>query len=108
MKHRKERIASAIQEAASKYLADKKYGDSMVTVTSVSLNDDLSRANIKVTIYPDSDSENVLKKLNRGRGLFAKYTKEHTRISLIPLFSFSIDKGELHRQRIDDISRDLK
>ncbi|MGM0482641.1 MAG: ribosome-binding factor A [Patescibacteria group bacterium] len=107
MKYRREKFISALHEAASKYLSGKKYGNSMVTVTSVNVSDDLSRANIRVTVYPESENALVLKKLNRGKGVFAEYMKKNTRISTIPLVSFSIDEGEKYRQRIDDLSKEI-
>ncbi|MGM0629044.1 MAG: 30S ribosome-binding factor RbfA [Patescibacteria group bacterium] len=107
MKFHREKFASALHEAASKYLAGKQYGNSMITVTSVDVSDDLSKANIKVTIYPESESSSVLKKLNRGKGIFAEYMKKNTRLSSIPLISFSIDEGEKYRQRIDDLTKEI-
>lgn len=108
MKHRRERLSSAIREAAGRYLSDRKYGSSMVTVTSVAMSDDLSRAAVCVTVFPESGGESVVKKLNRGRGVFANYVKKNTRISSIPLLSFSIDEGEKYRQRIDELSSEIE
>ena len=107
MKHRRDRLSSAIREAAGKYLSDRKYGSSMVTVTSVAISEDLSKATVCVTIFPESQNDAVIKKLHRGRGVFANYVKKNTRIGSIPLLSFEIDRGEMFRQRIDELSSEV-
>ena len=107
MKYKKERFSSAIQEAAGKYVSEKKFDGSMVTVTSVSVNKDLSKAIVGISVFPEEMGEVVSRKLNRGKGMFAKYVKSHTRIFHIPRFSFMIDEGEKHRQKIDDLSKNI-
>ncbi len=108
MKHKKEKLSSAIQAAVGEYLANKRFDDAMVTVTSISLSRNFSKAIIGVSVFPESKEKRVVQKLNRGKGLFAKYVKSTTRISNIPLFSFVVDEGEKHRQRIDELSRESK
>ncbi len=107
MQHKREKLNSAIREAAGEYLASKRFENAMVTVTSVNIEGNLSKATVFVTVYPEKENEKVLRKINRGRGLFAKHVKTKTRIINIPYFNFEIDKGEMHRQRIDDISKDI-
>jgi ribosome-binding factor A len=105
--HRREKLISAIREAAGKYLAEKRFEKAMVTVTSVDLNKNFKRANICVSIFPEDKEKKITQKLNRGKGLFAKYIKKNTRISLVPILSFSVDEGEKHRQRIDEVSKEI-
>lgn len=105
--HKREKINSAIREAAGKYLAEKRFEKAMVTVTAVNLSKNLKRADICVSIFPEDNEKKIIQKLNRGKGLLAKYIKKNTRITLIPLLSFSLDQGEKHRQRIDEVSREL-
>lgn len=105
--HRREKLISAIREAAGKYLAEKRFEKAMVTVTSVDLSKNLKRANICVSIFPEDKEKKIIQKLNRGKGLFAKYIKKNTRISLVPVLSFSVDEGEKHRQRIDEVSKEI-
>ncbi|MFP4539801.1 MAG: ribosome-binding factor A [Candidatus Paceibacterota bacterium] len=104
MKYKREKLSSAIREAAGDYISRERFTEAMVTVTSVSLNKDMSKATISVTVYPESKEKKISDKLNRGKGAFAKYIKDHTRLSLIPYFSFNIDEGEKYRQHLDDIS----
>lgn len=107
MKYKKERFTSVIQEAAGKYVSEKKFDKAMVTVTSVSLNKDFTSATICISVLPEEQENTVKKKLNRGKGMFAKYVKSKTRIFHIPRFSFVIDEGEKHRQKIDEISMNI-
>ena len=77
----------------------------MITATSVRLSNDLSRAEIRVTVFPDTNEDAIVKDLNRKRGAFAAYLKANTRVSIIPLLSFAVDEGEKNRQNIDSLSQ---
>ncbi len=104
MKYRREKFTSVIQEAAGKYISEKSFDNAMITVTSVIVSKDLSRATVCISVIPEEKEEDINKKLNKGKGLFAKFIKANTRIFKIPYFSFKIDEGEKHRQKIDRIS----
>lgn len=104
---KREKLVSVLREAAGNHLAEKRFEKTMVTVTSVDLSKNLKKATICVSIFPEDKEKIIIQKLNRGKGLFAKYIKKNTRISLVPLLSFSIDRGEKHRQKIDEISKEI-
>ncbi|MCX6738955.1 MAG: ribosome-binding factor A, partial [Candidatus Parcubacteria bacterium] len=60
-----------------------------------------------VTVFPDAEEETALSFLKRKRSDFREYVKKNTRIKTIPVVDFEIDKGEKHRQRIDEISQGI-
>lgn len=105
MKYKKEKLTSAIQELAGKYIATKSFANTMITITDVLMSECFSKAKICFTVYPTDKEKLIETKLNRGKGRFAQYVKSNGRITSIPHFSFAIDKGEKHRQRIEELSK---
>ena len=78
---------------------------SMVTVTDVAMGDQGRNATIYFTVLPSEKEAVVLDFLTRKRADFQAYARSHSRLGRLPLFDFAIDKGEKHRQRIDELTR---
>jgi ribosome-binding factor A len=107
MDRRSQRTKDEIIKFASQFVENESNRDSLITVTSAHLTNDLKKAMIFVTVFPDTREEDALNFLKRQRGEFRNYVKKNSRISRVPFFDFEIDKGEKARQRIEDISQNL-
>ena len=77
----------------------------MVTVTDVEMGDQGRRATVYFTVLPVDKEHAVVEFLVRKRGDFQNYVRERSRIGRVPLFDFGVDRGEKHRQRIDELTR---
>ncbi|MEI6345870.1 MAG: ribosome-binding factor A [bacterium] len=104
--HRKDEKAREIVKAlAGDFLQRESNGSSMVTVTDVEMGDQGRRATVYFTVLPVDKEHAVVEFLVRKRGDFQSYVREKSRIGRVPLFDFAVDKGEKHRQRIDELMR---
>ena len=106
--NRSEKIINIIKIAAAEYMQKETNGASLVTITDVRMSKDEKCVNIFFTVLPEEKQVAVLEFAKRKRTEFREYIKNNTRLGRIPTFDFEIDLGEKHRQRIDEISRDIK
>jgi ribosome-binding factor A len=100
---RNEKMAAMIQKLAAEFIERNSNGRSMITVTSVELSDDLKTAKILFTVLPNRAEEAAGDFLKRQRSDFRDYVKKGWEMRIIPFFDFELDKGEKHRQRIDEL-----
>jgi ribosome-binding factor A len=107
MSYRKEKIIEQISHIASNFIASEASRKSLITVTHTEVSPDLKRAKIFFTVLPDSEQNKALDFLKRQRSEFKAFFKENSSLSPVPFFDFVIDLGEKHRQKIDEISKDL-
>ncbi len=78
----------------------------LVTITDVELTDDLSRARVHVSIFPDSaDHEAILAALERRRGRLRGDLGRALRLKRIPELVFRLDDTARRTQRIEDLLR---
>ena len=108
MEFKEQKTAEEIQKLAGKFIEVESNRDSLITVTSVNLTKDFKKAIIFVTVFPETQEDTVLNFLKRLRSEFRDFVKKNTRIGRLPFFDFAIDKGEKARQRIEDISQEVK
>jgi ribosome-binding factor A len=108
MEFREEKIKDEIHRLASEFIEKESNRNSLITVTSIHLTKDFKKASIFVTVFGDAEEEAVLNFLKRQRSDFRHYAKKNSRIGRIPFFDFAIDKGEKTRQRLDEISQEIK
>lgn len=106
--HRKEKIVETIAHAAAEFIQSESNNNSMITVTDVNISDDFQKSTVFVTVFPEDFETPALDFLKRNLHEFRDFIKEKTRLQHIPWFNFQIDAGEKKRQRIEEISRDLK
>ena len=99
IKHQRE--ISVIQDLASRFLSRESNRTSLVTVTSIELNDKGDRALIRVTVFPEDKETEAVLFLKRMRSDFRKFTKQNSKLPRLPTFDFEIDKGEKNRQRVE-------
>jgi ribosome-binding factor A len=107
MSFHKEKVIELISHTASEFIKRESNRNSLITVTNVTASDDLKYSNIFFTVLPENQEQAALDFLKRNRSEFKKFFKEKSRVNHIPFFDFLIDEGEKHRQKIDEISRNL-
>ena len=107
MKFRNEKMREIIIQLAGRFLTEISNGTSLITVTEVKIADTLSTADIFVSVFPDSKEVEALDFLKRNRRDFKQFVMDNVKFPKIPFFDFLIDKGEKHRQRIEEISSSL-
>lgn len=103
MNRKDEKSREIIRALAADFVQKESNGVSMVTVTDVQVSDQGHKAVVYFTTFPPEKEGVVEDFLKRQRVDFQKYVRERTRIGRVPLFDFEIDKGEKHRQRIDEL-----
>lgn len=103
MNRKKEKITSLLSQAVAEYLNYHSNGSSLITVTNCFVSDDLKRATIYFTVLPDDKEEEALNFAKRQRSEIREYLKKKTKLGMLPFIDIEIDRGEKHRQRIDDL-----
>ena len=105
MIQRNEKVAELIKELAARFLERESNKTSLVTITGATCSPDLKRGTIFLTVLPDSKEEEVLEFAKRKRSEFRSFLKKSVDMKVIPFIDFEIDRGEKHRQRIDELLR---
>jgi ribosome-binding factor A len=102
------KVSLLIKDAAADFLNRESNRTSLITVTGANISKDFAKATVFFTVFPDDQQEQVLHFARRKRADFKTYLKSHLRLRRIPFVDFEIDEGEKHRQRIDEISREVE
>lgn len=108
MEHRDERIRDIVSKLASEFITSESNHKSLITVTKVDLTKDFKKALIFVTVLPETQENAAIDFLKRQRSEFKNYVRKESRIVRVPQFDFLIDEGEKSRQRIEEISHEIK
>jgi ribosome-binding factor A len=105
MPHRQEKIAELIKQNAARFLAEASDNTSLITVTDTHVSPDYQYATVSISVYPDEKQEEGLAFAKRRRRDLHEYLKQHTNLRFIPQLTIELDEGELHRRRIEQLSR---
>lgn len=105
MSFRNEKIANMIKELGAEFLERESNKTSLVTVTSANCSPDLKRATLYITVLPDDKEKAVLDFAKRKRSELRTFLKKNLNIKTIPFVDIEIDRGEKHRQKIDELLR---
>lgn len=100
---RNERISSLLMKLAADFVERVSNKNIIITITGIELSEDMKEAKVLFTVLPDGGEERALEFLKRQRSDFRDYVKKDWNMKFIPFFDFEIDKGEKHRQRIDEL-----
>jgi ribosome-binding factor A len=98
-----EKLKDQIHKWAAEFLQRESTGQSLITVTDVKIGNEAKEATIFFTVLPESKQEAALEFARRQLGDFRIYMNEKVKTGRMPFFHFDIDRGEKHRQRIDEI-----
>ena len=107
MGHRQKKVAELIKQNAAQFLAEESDNTSLITVTDADVSPDLDQASVYISVFPDEQREAGLAFAQRKQRELQEYLKSHTELRRVPRVSISLDEGELKRQRIDELSREL-
>jgi ribosome-binding factor A len=100
---RDEKLKDQIKKWAAEFLQRESNGNSLITVTDVKISTDAKEATILFTVLPEIKQEAALEFARRQLSEFRDFLGEKVKIGRMPFFHFDIDRGEKHRQRIDEI-----
>jgi ribosome-binding factor A len=106
IKHNK--TAEQLSHAVAAFIEAESNRQSLITVTSVALSDDFKNVTFFVTVFPTEHEADALTFLKRNRSECKRYIRNHARIARIPFVDFAIDGGEHARQRIEELSYELR
>ncbi len=109
--HRRERLATLIQQVLAQALATKVKDPRVgfVTVTGVSVSADLAHATIKVSVMGgDDDKDKAMSGLNSARGFLRSIVAGAADLKVTPDLHFTLDRGLEHASRIDELLANIK
>jgi ribosome-binding factor A len=101
---RDEKLKDQIHKWAAEFLQKESNGASLITVTDVRLSPDAKEATVLFTVLPEDKQEAALEFAKRQLSDFREYMNKKIKAGRMPFFHFDIDRGEKHRQRIDEIT----
>ncbi len=99
-----EKLREQIHKWAAEFLQRESNGTSLITVTDVKLSGEAKEATVLFTVLPEDKQEVALEFARRQLSEFRAYMTEKIKTGRMPYFHFDIDRGEKHRQRIDEIT----
>lgn len=108
MSERVVQVSQLIKEVAADFLNKESNRVTLITVTHADVSRDLRNATVYFTVLPDTYEDEALNFARRKRTEFKDYLKSKMRLKRIPFVEFKIDRGEKHRQHIDDITRNTE
>ena len=100
-----EKVESSIKGIAAAYFGREAGRTSLLTVTNCSVSDDMRSATIYITVMPADQELNALNFAKRKRKELRDSIKKNLKLRNVPFVEVEIDKGEKHRQRIDELLR---
>ncbi|MDP2789275.1 MAG: ribosome-binding factor A [bacterium] len=105
MTQRNDKVANLIKKLGAIFLERENNNTSLITVTSANVSPDLKRATLFITVLPESKEINALGFAKRKRGELRNLLKKNMTTKVIPFIDIIIDRGEKHRQKIDELLR---
>ena len=109
--HRPERVAELVRQTVGAFLTgdvrDPRIG--FVTVTGVEVSNDLSHANVRVSVMgTDEEKNRSLEGLASAARFLRAQLSQELRLRTSPEIHFRLDRGLEHAQRIDQVLKDLR
>jgi ribosome-binding factor A len=106
MPNRNEKVATYIKELTAEFLGRENNKTSLITVTGATCSPDLKRATIFITVFPTDKEKAALEFAKRKRPELREFLKKNMSTKNIPFIDITIDLGEKHRQKIDELLRE--
>jgi ribosome-binding factor A len=105
---KKEKISEILRKLAADFVLREATPASLITITRVQLSSSAKVAEVFFTTLPESQEDTALKFLERKGGEFFAFVRTKSKIGIVPQLRFKIDYGERNRQRLDEITREIK
>jgi ribosome-binding factor A len=99
-------LREEIADIIMRRVKDPRLG--FVTVTDVSMSEDLKIAWAYVSVLDEKDREITLEILNSARGLIRSEVAKRIRVKFIPVLEFRIDSSSSQGDKIDRLLREIK
>lgn len=106
--HRAEQVRGRIKEIVAEYISRETNGKSLITVSTVDVNDRADQGTIYITVMPEKEEAGALDFLKRKRTEIKKYIQKRLPIAHTPFIDFAIDTGEKLSQKITRIEIEEK
>ena len=103
---RYERVAQLIKELSAQFLGRENNRTSLITVTDCSVSPDLKKSTIFITVLPQEKEALALEFAKRKRASLHDFLKKNLQTKIVPFIDVMIDKGEINRQKIDELLRE--
>ena|SRR3989344_7604493 len=105
MSRHHDKLESAVGELAAEFLERESDRTSLITVTNTRLSDDLRRATVLISVFPEAQEEVALNFARRHGATLQEFLRKKLRARGIPFIDFALDRGEKNRQRLDELSQ---
>jgi len=99
-------LREEIAEIVMKKVKDPRLG--FLTITGVTITDDLKIAKVYVSILKGEERETTLDILNSAKGFIRGEIGRRVRMKAIPSLEFRVDESIEHGERIDRLLRDIR
>jgi ribosome-binding factor A len=100
---RNEKIAGQIKELAASFIEKEAGITSLITVTGLEMSNDSKSAKILISVLPVEKENAAYGFIKRNLGELRKSISKKLKIHPMPFLDVAIDKGEKHRQKIDEL-----
>lgn len=99
-------LREEIAEIVMKKVKDPRLG--FLTITGVTITDDLKIAKVYVSILKGEERETTLDVLNSAKGFIRGEIAKRVRMKTIPSLEFRIDESIEYGDRIDRLLKDIR
>ncbi len=100
-------LKKKLSEIISFDLSDPRILENMVTVTKVSLSNDLKYAKVFVSVYGSGDPKDVLLALKKAEGHIKKLLAGKLEFRVMPTFDFVLDTSEDYSDKINKLLKNI-
>ena len=104
MSIRQEKIESLLARHVGEFLSHEASPMSLITVTRVMYNEKAKKADVFITVLPETKEKTAVEFAQRKSHDLREYVREKANLGILPIFSFAIDIGEKNRQMVDKIT----
>ncbi|MBI2634034.1 MAG: 30S ribosome-binding factor RbfA [Parcubacteria group bacterium] len=80
----------------------------LITITEVSTSEDLLHANVKVSIWPEKERQEIFKKLSRAAGFLQSFLNKRLRMRPVPKIIFELDTRIEEASRVEELIEKVK
>jgi ribosome-binding factor A len=104
MKFRNLRVANLIRdELGAIILREMEFPESLVTITSVDIDDKMEMAHVKTSVIPSKNEEEVFRSLRKAQGFLQHLLSHKINIRPMPFIRFEMDHGPAKAAQIEKI-----
>ena len=108
--HRLQKLNRLIREEIGKIIQKEIdfRKDVLVTITAVETSKDIKHAKVKISVLPEKETKEIVKKLEKKIFLIQKHLNQRLILRYVPKIRFVIDRGSRQATRIEELARRLE